>query len=543
MIIKELLNHESFKSLKIINKNANLDREVSTIESTETPDIASFLPKNSLLITTAMAYKNNQKGICQLIKALNELPCAGLAIKLGRFVNELDPKVIEIADELEFPLIQIPIESTLGEIYHQLLAFLWNDQNAELSHALNTQKKFSNLILQGASTKVMLNNLGYTFERPVAILTPFGEVLESNSTCSENNIKVAKRLFNDYQLYSKHVTEMQHYMDRENGKKRVSIYSIKIVGKNSYYLYIFDSEKLPVALTTVIVDHVLLILGVSLYKELYVSYNGIRNKEDFLNILVNKYRGEEWSEHQKLTLGKKFGLKQGKEYNVIIGTLESFKEKKFNSNNFSFKEEKYILIFYWMEKLIKEIYNEDIILLPETGKYRYVLIVQKNCKDIIEKLKLIHDMIFKMVQSEIIFSIGNVMLDIDSIVYSYNEALEGYMDGEVKNNLFFIKYYKPKSAMELLKIIPNDQVEKFCLHILKTLAYPKDEMMLELQKTLRIYLECNCNITETANIMFLHRNTVKYRIKKCEEILGENFSQGREAFQIQMSLAMVESKD
>lgn len=540
MTIEELM--KNFTKLKVINSNADLTRKVYTIESTETPDVSSFLPKHTLLLTTAMTYKNNQEGLCELITTLNELPCAGLAIKLGRFVNTLQPEVIATADKLGFPLIQIPIDMTLGEVYHQLLARIWNDQNEDLTYALNTQKKFSNLILQGASIEAMLNNLGFSIERPVAILNPFGEVLSSNYTCTQCNLNTAIELFERYQLHERRIPEIQHYEDREHGKSRISIYSIKLVGNNSYYLYIFDSEKLSTTMSTLVVEQVLLILGILLYKSLYVYYNDIRYKEEFLNILVNKYKNENWSAQQMLTVGAKFGLKSCAYYTAIVGTLQEFEDKKFNSINFTYREEKYILIYFWIESLLEKTYHGDIVLLPESTNYRFVLIVQGNCKGVKEKLKYIYDTISKMLQTEIIFSIGNNMLEIDSIVYSYNEALESYNDGEERDNQAFIKYYKPKSAMELLKTIPNDQVEKFCLHTLKTLAYPKDEMMSELQKTLRVYLDCSCSITETANRMFLHRNTVKYRIKKCEEIIGKDLSHATEYFQIQLSLVLVENK-
>ena len=33
-------------------------------------------------------------------------------------------------------------------------------------------------------------------------------------------------------------------------------------------------------------------------------------------------------------------------------------------------------------------------------------------------------------------------------------------------------------------------------------------------------MDNQCDITKTADEIFIHRNTVKYRIKKCEEIIG-----------------------
>ncbi|MFJ8511713.1 helix-turn-helix domain-containing protein [Lysinibacillus xylanilyticus] len=31
----------------------------------------------------------------------------------------------------------------------------------------------------------------------------------------------------------------------------------------------------------------------------------------------------------------------------------------------------------------------------------------------------------------------------------------------------------------------------------------------------------HCDLTKTSEDLYIHRNTVKYRIKKCEEILGQ----------------------
>ena len=41
-----------------------------------------------------------------------------------------------------------------------------------------------------------------------------------------------------------------------------------------------------------------------------------------------------------------------------------------------------------------------------------------------------------------------------------------------------------------------------------------------LSETLENYLNCSCNAKKTAEEMFLHRNTLNYRLKKIREILG-----------------------
>lgn len=50
------------------------------------------------------------------------------------------------------------------------------------------------------------------------------------------------------------------------------------------------------------------------------------------------------------------------------------------------------------------------------------------------------------------------------------------------------------------------------------------------------YYENNCKINETANALYIHRNTVKYKIKKIEEVLDVNFSDIGDKNKIYISL-------
>ena len=171
-----------------------------------------------------MVYKDNQDELCKLIHKLNDLPCAALAIKLGRFIDELDEKVIKTADKLGFPLLQIPMEATLGEVYQKVLSHLWNIQNNEILHALNTQKKFSNLLFQGESAEMLLNNLSIILKKSVLLMDPLGNVMGSNCDCTEENIETAKELFFSLSLYKRQSSTVQHCIDAKNKGERISIY-------------------------------------------------------------------------------------------------------------------------------------------------------------------------------------------------------------------------------------------------------------------------------------------------------------------------------
>lgn len=546
MTIKELLDKQKSKKLKVINEGADLDRKVTSVESTDVPDVVSFLPEDTILITTGMSYKDDQTELCKLIEELDKLPCAGLAIKLGRFIDELEPQVIDKANELGFPLLQISKNVTLGDVYHELLASLWNDQNDDLSFALNTQKKFSNLVLQGVSTKAFLNNVSMVLDKAVALLTPLGEVMETSRNCSEDDEKLAKILFDDYSLYESQTTQIEHFRDQKQKKGRVLIYPVKVVSRHADYLFIFDSEDLVTERQRLIIEQIAQTLGTYLHEQMRTTFAEMCARETYLKSLVGIDEKDGkliWTEEQLLSLGKPHGIKARDSYTVIVATLEQPGTRKFEQAKFSQREEKYIQIYIWLSEWLEKKHRGDVILFPQCEEFRFVILAQGKNKLSEDQMKKIHDTLQKKMQVEMVFSLGNEMLEVRAISYSYREALESYKDGEVKAGEEYLRNFKPKQATELLKTLPGEQAKKFCLHTLKSLAYPKDDMTMELQKTLRTYLEHNASVTETASEMFLHRNTIKYRIKKCEELLESDFTDSGQCFQLLLALVLVADQD
>ena len=62
----------------------------------------------------------------------------------------------------------------------------------------------------------------------------------------------------------------------------------------------------------------------------------------------------------------------------------------------------------------------------------------------------------------------------------------------------------------------------------------------DLLDTLRVYLRCGCNKSQTAKELFVHLNTVKYRVEKIEQLLGYRLDQGDRALRLMLSLRVLE---
>ena len=538
MILRDLLKEKTLRDLVVINEKADLDRVVSTVESTETPDVVAYVPPHTLLLTTAMAYQNCQGELCKLIVSLNQLPCAGMAIKIGRFIGELEPQVVQVADELGFPLLQIPMYQTLGEVYHHMLAYIWDNENEDLLYALNIQKRFYNLVLQNASLNKLLSNLGMALKQPIFIFDLFGS-LRGSSNATKQEERMAENSFS--MMVGELLAQDETAAGEENkGVRDYSIYPIRAASYNTHYLMILETEKRMNTVSSFVLEQVLLIFGMYFYKDFYLCYNEIQQRESFWCRLTEQKKKDAGESQNLLLEGKELGIKKCSYYQVIIGRLSQMEGRRFHTPKFMKKEEQYILIYEWLKEQLEGVYHREVLVFPDTTSWSYIFLVQERRHMAEENMRQLHQYLWQVMGLQLEFSCGNEVYELETLSNSYWKAKASFHNGELKNGVDYIHHYKPQNILELLKSLSDNQIQDVCVKILKSLAYPQDEMSLELRKTLKTYLDCHCSIIETANLLFVHRNTIRYRIKRCEEILENDLRDPDYCFQVQLCLVFTD---
>ena len=533
MVLEELLKEEKLSYLKNLNHNADLSRIVMTVESTETPDVEKYIPQHTFLLMTGMAFQDNQQEMCEFLETLNEHDCAGVAIKLGRFINELDMCVIDMANRLRLPLFQIPIDITLGEVYHEILSRIWNNQNNNYLNALNTQRKISNLVVQGSSLKNIANNLTVILQKQIMIVDMFGEIQAYGYTFEKSEREKCIQLVTKLMMEGR--LDNNYYYDQYDNKS-YCVYSIKGIGRTTNFLIVQDfnpQEKTELIMT---MEQVLMALGLYFYKNLYIQYNQMKTLEEFFSILLEQLSEKIWTEKQILSLGESYGLKLAKEYQIVFITLEN-KKKKFNSNSFSQNEESYILLYEWMKKWL----DKDCLIFPQESNWRYILVIQGKKGSLKETYAKMFQCIKERFKKKITIAQGGIVSSVLNMKNSYLEAEDCLEHGKCSEEEYLLSY-KAQNILELFRVVPERERKEMCKNTLKELAFPENPVQEELRKTLHIFLFSGGSITKTAETMFLHRNTIKYRIKKCEEIVGIQLSNATDCFYLQLALVLSEKE-
>ena len=122
-------------------------------------------------------------------------------------------------------------------------------------------------------------------------------------------------------------------------------------------------------------------------------------------------------------------------------------------------------------------------------------------------------------QAQGMSNIASVLQKADVLYYPYDE-------------------YAFYQMMELTET--SQSLKSFCHQKILDLEEYDTQHNTDLVPTLHVYLESYRSIAHTAKIMFIHRNTVSYRINKCFELLGTRIESGSELFSFTFSLRILE---
>lgn len=140
MNIFDVMKIPAYQSAKIIAGQSGATREVQHVNMMDAPDIADFLHKNELLVTTAYHLKDNPYQLSELIKQMAKRGCAGLGIKTKRYLDDIPKDVIELADHYEFPIIELAEDIRLGDIVNATLSHILDMRSKELQQAIYAHK-------------------------------------------------------------------------------------------------------------------------------------------------------------------------------------------------------------------------------------------------------------------------------------------------------------------------------------------------------------------------------------------------------------------
>ncbi|RUS45211.1 PucR family transcriptional regulator [Cohnella sp. AR92] len=541
MKLEDLLNTPTLKNVRIAAGEAGLSRTVESVNMMDSPDVLNYLRPNELTLTTAYAIKDEPGILTKLIAEMAARGGSGLGIKTKRYLERIPEEAKQAADRLQFPLLELPVDFSLSEAVQQLLGRILEFRTDELRHALDSHRKFSNIILEGNSLQHMIQALSDLLELPLLLVQRNGDPLAQSDRLSP---KMYERLLALGHSRIPRPPDADRMSSGEVGDPALAPYS-RLTSYPIYtdqpqaYLLILSEDNPMSAFSHLTIEQAVNVISFELMKRQAVKERSRRYKYDFLSDVVE---GLLASDTDIANRGRSYGLLANQTYRCAT-IKQDLAEKEMPTTRRQQPDKEHL--YERVKQEAKACGMTFILFVKQDG-----LVMLLPCEEDggrsgkQEPLELaLQRMLEQIWQSggiSLSIGIGNPADRLTKLAESYQESQEALLAGYQSRKQRFVQYYHVKELSDLLRMLPPDDISEFIQDTFGELNRVEDSEQTELKRTLRVYYENHCHIADTAKQLYLHRNTVIYRLEKCEKLTGRPLRSIADSLRFRVAFQMEE---
>ena len=154
----------------------------------------------------------------------------------------------------------------------------------------------------------------------------------------------------------------------------------------------------------------------------------------------------------------------------------------------------------------------------------------RNCADDRKKIIEIFERFDKFLQNDLneieyTLNIGETCENISKLQKSFHETSKTNSVLEHINRKNEIVFYDEIGFYRMLMSYENTApMQRFANEVLNPIIQYEKKAHTQLMETMWAYFECDCNLQRTADKLFSHKNTVKYRLQRVEQLTGKSFT-------------------
>src|SRR5438552_1848073 len=106
--VKDVLSNPLLKNSRLLSAAQLVStKSIESVSVIEMP-VEDFVQENDLVLTTAIGCGNNLSLFQAFVSDVYTSGAAALAIAIGRHVDHIPEQIIQFANELHFPIIELP---------------------------------------------------------------------------------------------------------------------------------------------------------------------------------------------------------------------------------------------------------------------------------------------------------------------------------------------------------------------------------------------------------------------------------------------------
>lgn len=527
--VADCLKLPSLREAKVVAGAGGVNRDVSCVSVLEHVDLLmlekeGFFLGSQIIISALASIKDDVEAQCKLIQLLSDSGEVGLVLYyVGIFIKDIDPKVILLADELDFPLIMMPpnrYNHRYSDFISEAMYAIVNNQRQETSIVSGMIDQIAHLKPHNRNIETVLRLLSDRLRCSLLLADrkgnicafaswPFGAEWKEDELNSIIDLWLSDPQFNESVEMHINDADVRVYCTTLNIERLKGFFLAGIdengTLNNSHLLQIeetlllvstiwentFTAEDTDILLEAILNDRPREMQRIA--QALHIDITSF----DTIWILYESKKSDGSTENDIERLSAKLAaFLRGNRKTALVDVFKDYVVAFINSSSNPFAE--------FPQEFINEIQSqEQNHLFLFSGVWRQ----HESTEEVREAFLLMEE---NIKTACVLYPHQSIFTDHElRFAQTCREILEG---GEIEL----------KNATKVLDPLLLDEAGKDVL----------DTLMVFL-------LDCQGNILETANQLFVHKNTVKYRIKKSERLLGMDLLKMPEMINVYTALAVM----
>ncbi|AOT71962.1 PucR family transcriptional regulator [Geosporobacter ferrireducens] len=519
LTVEEALNLAAFNGCKILGGRSGLQNRCKHITILETPEGIGWLTGGEFLLTAGYAFKDREDKKKSMILDAYRRGVSAVAVKKDRYFGEISVKLIEDANKYGIPLIEIPYNVVYTETISSFYDMLFYRKNEYILSLNNIYEKLLDLSFENKDIDGIINSLSNLSNANVFLFDRYLNQITYNIIDASSYNKLSyKSPFN--KKSAPVIKDIKNYcVNQEANGAYISVYPIMRGNRPIAYMYIVNNTALD-KLAQSSIEYGISILTMKLDINHARSFSQAGLNKTLVEIMLNnKELPEEFYENVEKDLG----------WNAegsIVGLCIKIHVKK-NIDMDSCKNSVYSVlnnILGTSNYLSKDKKSEVFVFLKIDIPYY----LEEIISEILEGLKAYEDIYL------VSLGVSNTYNSIKSIEKMYDEsylaALFSHHDSIYFSSLDTIKLLYP--------LKDDNEIHEYYNRTIKKIEKYDEAHGTNLMETMECYFRYNLNKKTAADKLFIHVETLRYRLSRIEEITGYSINETEGIFALQMGLKL-----
>lgn len=544
LTMSDILELPALQEARLLTGKAGEQALIQQINIMADPEILEWVGENEMLVMTA--YNLAEAGATERLKffhSCHELGVAAIAIKLKPYLEVLDEEVLRFLTRVGLPVIEVPADIPISLIITQVTGLLFQRQSRVIERLESIHQGFTDILLSGGGQAEIIGILADYINDPVVFEISYSRDIISD--WRNLNEKEQEIIRGDYDQFRKiRMGSSQRNIQRGEFSydgRSIRRISIPIVLRNDIYGYLtawsWRSELNSYDLS--IMEAATTILSLIIMQLLSVREVEIKYASEFFEDLISE---DPIKRKRAVENYSYFVLRAEDSYAVLKADLMAAADVLPETINLAVRR----LIHFLSPVLDNLKYRFDLEgIIATRANGLQILISFSDRKDHRPAMEHLAEEIRRLFAGyfpgfRVDLGVGRLKSSCQEILSSHHEATHA-ISISIRRPEGEILFYDDLGIHTFL--YHEGMVEEtrdFARRILGPLEDYDDRRKDQLFETLTSYFRCNGNLTKMSRELFLHYNSVLYRLSRIREILDIDLDDADQRLNLAVALKIRE---